>query len=119
VRLSAVAVVRAIQRVLTQRSSKCRYFFKALDVEHRGKLTATVVSMWCSHLHKLVMQDVDQYEFNPLDVKDEFFDIVKPKNKAYVTLKDINALPEGRLTTGILGMLCDVACFYFHESLCQ
>lgn len=95
----------------------CRYFFNALDVENRGYLTARVVEMWCVHVKQLASDQLGWVaEYNPLDLKDEIFDIIKPKCPSRITLQDfIDQTTNEKKVTDVCGLLVDAACLTEYE----
>lgn len=95
----------------------CRYFFKALDVENRGYLTARVVEMWCVHVKELAVDQLGWVaEYNPLDLKDEIFDMVKPKCPNKITIQDmIDQTTNDSKATCVCGLLVDASCLSDYE----
>eukprot|EP00892_Ulva_mutabilis_P006966 jgi/Ulvmu1/4641/UM002_0372.1 len=94
-----------------------KYFFKVLDVENRGYLTARVIEMWCVHVHDLA---VDRFgwvgDYNPLDTKDEVFDMVKPKRSDRITLQDmIHQNGNEHRAADTCGLMVDAACLMEYE----
>jgi hypothetical protein len=91
----------------------CRYFFQVLDVENVGRLSAAVLSMWTAHVHAVAfhrMAAVGAYD--PEDVKDEIFDMVKPKEAGYVALPELAA---SGMSDAICGILVDGQCHVDYE----
>lgn len=95
----------------------CRYFFNALDVENLGYLTARVVEMWCVHVKQLASDQLGWVaEYNPLDLKDEIFDIIKPRCPGRITLQDvIEQTTNEKKVTDVCGLLIDAACLTEYE----
>ena len=89
-----------------------RYFFKALDLEHSGRLTAPVISVFAKHVADLWVDKLQLWEYDSLNVKDEVFDMVTPKDAAHITLADLAACGMGDI---ICGMLVNAQCFYEYD----
>ena len=89
--------------------ARCRYFFKVLDVENRGVLSAAVVDAWCTHVRAVAVDAMAAvYEYNASDVKDEIFDMVKPQDaERGLTVDDLMA---SKLADTICGILVDGQC---------
>jgi hypothetical protein len=92
----------------------CRYFFRVLDVENAGRLSAAVVTMWCSQVRHVAVEVMDKvFPYEPADVKDEIFDMVSPKDPNFITLDD---LMDSKLSDIICGILVDGQCHYEYDN---
>lgn len=64
------------------------YLFRILDFEHNGYLTSFTLNFF----FKGIQEQIDAHraeKVNFEDVKDEIFDMIKPKNPHRITYKDL------------------------------
>lgn len=66
------------------------YLFRILDFDHCGYLTAFSLNYFFKGIHEQIMAHRAE-KVNFEDVKDEIFDMIKPKDPTRITLKDIIA----------------------------
>lgn len=73
--------------------------------------------MWCVHVHELLSCKLGWIpDYNPLDVKDEIFDMVKPKRSDRITLQDmINQASNDFKAVDACGLLVDASCLSDYE----
>ena len=90
------------------------------DIEHRRKLTGTVISKWChtvfEHSQSIRLADEDH---DPENIRNEIFDFVKPSSGKYITWEDLcRSEPTGDhpSTLDVCGILCDAQCTFSHLS---
>ena len=85
---------------------------RLLDVQRAGGLTAFDVC----YFFRAVVEKFDEFgeEANCTveDVKDEIFDMVKPKDPSLITLKDLEACKVGDT---VVGMLTDMHAFWQYD----
>lgn len=100
----------------------CRYFFKALDVEHRGKLSGPVISMWCGEVFKhdeTLGHELACDGQEPDHVRNELYDFVKPKSGKFITADDLckcEAFGDMPHYLDVCGVLCDTTCMRDHQN---
>ena len=59
---------------------------------------------------KLFNRNMGEYKID--DLKDEIWDMIKPKNPNYFTLQDVLASPYGDT---VLSLLIDAKAFFYHD----
>ena len=80
--------------------STCRYFFRVLDVENKGALSAF------EHMAAV-------YDYAAADVKDEIFDMIKPSNVGHgITMAE---LMNSKLSDTVCGILVDGQCHFDYD----
>lgn len=88
------------------------YFFRLLDLERRGRLSAFEVS----YFFRAVVDKFEEIGEEPNctveDVQDEIFDMVKPRDPMHITLHD---LVNCKVGDTIVGMLTDVNDFWRYD----
>jgi len=88
------------------------YFFRLLDLERRGRLSAFEVS----YFFRAVVDKFEEIGEEPNctveDVQDEIFDMIKPRDPMYITLHD---LVNCKVGDTIIGMLTDVHDFFRYD----
>lgn len=88
-----------------------QYFFKVLDVYHKGAIDTFVINMFFRPIvTKLELKD--KFGFNVEDVKDEIFDMSKPQTPFAITLQDLINCGQGDI---IVSMLIDAKAFYDYD----
>lgn len=88
-----------------------QYFWRAIDVYHQNQMDTFIINMFFRQIvKKLTNRNKPEYKVD--DIKDEIWDMVKPKNKSFVTLEDILASSQSDL---ILPILFDAKAFYEHD----
>lgn len=88
-----------------------KYFWKTFDVYHQNKIDTFIVNMFFRQIvKKLTNRHKPEYKVD--DVKDEIWDMVKPKNQNYITLEDILASSHSEI---ILPLLFDAKAFLHHD----
>ena len=104
---------RARRSSVVKHQDARRYFFKVLDVENTGRLSAAVVDMWCTHVRAVAVDEMDAiFDYEPKDVKDEIWDMVMPKDPRFITFDDLMAC---KLSDTICGILVDGQCHYEYD----
>ncbi|EAR97716.2 serine/threonine-protein phosphatase 2A regulatory subunit B subunit gamma (macronuclear) [Tetrahymena thermophila SB210] len=88
-----------------------QYFFKILDVYHKGAIDTFVLNMFFRPIVQKLEQK-DKYGFNVEDVKDEIFDMAKPSVPHAITLQDLINCGQGDI---IVSMLIDAKAFYDYD----
>uniref|UniRef100_A0A8D9FGK1 Serine/threonine-protein phosphatase 2A regulatory subunit B'' subunit gamma n=1 Tax=Cacopsylla melanoneura TaxID=428564 RepID=A0A8D9FGK1_9HEMI len=89
-----------------------QYLFRFLDIRHQGYLD----SFTLLYFFKAISDEITDSEQEPIkfeDVKDEIFDMAKPKDPCKITLQDLIACGQGEL---IVSILIDVNGFWSYES---
>ncbi|KRX07662.1 hypothetical protein PPERSA_11211 [Pseudocohnilembus persalinus] len=87
------------------------YFFKILDVYHKKAIDTFVINLFFKPIIDKLEQK-EKYGFNVEDVKDEIFDMVKPKVPHAITLEDLINCGQGDI---IISMLIDAKAFYDYD----
>lgn len=88
-----------------------QYFFRILDVYKKGALDTFVINMFFrAVISKL--ESKEKYGFKVDDVKDEIWDMAKPKCQYAITLEDIINCGVGDT---IVSMLSDARAFYEYD----
>ena len=88
-----------------------QFIWRAIDVYHKNAVDTFVINLFFRAIvKKLINRDKGEYRID--DVKDEIWDMVKPKNKNYITLQDVLKSPYGDL---VLSLLIDAKAFYQHD----
>jgi serine/threonine-protein phosphatase 2A regulatory subunit B'' len=85
-----------------------QYFWRILDANHKGAIDSFVINMF----FRPIVQKLEKFGFNVDDVKDEIFDIAKPKLPFAITLQDLLACGQGDI---IVSMLIDAKAFYEYD----
>eukprot|EP00127_Corallochytrium_limacisporum_P002605 Clim_evm41s134 gene=Clim_evmTU41s134 len=90
------------------------YFYRVLDIRGNGSKPLTVHSFlyFFSDIRRM-LQEMGQEDVNFEDVKDEIFDMVRPKDPYQITLKDLIHSQAGDV---ILNMLIDVNGFWTYDN---
>lgn len=71
-----------------QETQSLQYLFRILDIDHTGYLTSRSLGYFFKGIHEqIVAHRAEKVNFE--DVKDEIFDMVKPKDPNRITLKDL------------------------------
>ena len=92
-------------------SQALQYFWRILDVNNKGALDTFVINMFFrSVIQKLEAKD--KFGFHVDDVKDEIFDMAKPKCAFAITLQDLLSCGVGDI---IVSMLIDAKAFYDYD----
>lgn len=89
-----------------------RYLFRILDVQHRGSLN--VFSL--NYFFRAIQEQMKLHGQEPVsfhDVKDEIFDMVKPKDVLKITLQDL--IKSGKGDT-VASILIDLNDFWTYEN---
>eukprot|EP00899_Mesostigma_viride_P024449 jgi/Mesvir1/5189/Mv15322-RA.1 len=94
------------------------YFFAVLDIHQTGELTVFNVHAFFRVVHEKWIAG-GNYELSAADVRDEIWDMVKPRDPLKITLDDLIASKVGDT---VVSMLIDVNAFWAYdnrESLAQ
>ncbi|XP_031626313.1 serine/threonine-protein phosphatase 2A regulatory subunit B'' subunit gamma-like [Contarinia nasturtii] len=84
-----------------QEPQSLQYLFRILDFDHQGYLT----SFTLNYFFKGIQEQIEALRAEPVnfdDVKDEIFDMIKPKDPTKITLKDIIDSGQGETMVSIL-----------------
>lgn len=88
-----------------------QYIWRALDVYHKNAVDTFVVNMFYRHVvKKLINRAKGEYKID--DIKDEIWDMIKPKSLHYFTLQDVLESPY---SDTVLSLLIDAKSFYLHD----
>lgn len=88
-----------------------QFFWRAIDVNHNNKIDTFVFNMFFRQVvKKLVNRGKMEYKVD--DVKDEIWDMIKPKNLNYFTLEDVLASSHSDI---ILPLIFDAKSFLNHD----
>jgi len=87
------------------------YLWKLIDFDRSGRLDSFKIHYFFRAVVK-VLEDKDLEQVSVLDVQDEIFDMVRPKNPTYITLDD---LVESKIGGTVLAMLVDAFAFYNYD----
>lgn len=96
------------------------YFFRILDVYHKGALDTFVINMFFRPVVQVFtivyifkkLEQKEKFGFNVEDVKDEIFDMAKPQVPHAITLQDLISCGQGDI---IVSMLIDAKAFYDYD----
>jgi len=93
-------------------SQSIQYFFRLLDIDHKGYLNSFDLHYFFKDIQKYMESNYPEpIQFE--DVKDEIFDMVKPKDPLKITLKDL--LRSGCGVT-VIQILTDFNGFWMYEN---
>jgi serine/threonine-protein phosphatase 2A regulatory subunit B'' len=88
-----------------------QYIWRAIDVYHKNAVDTFVINMFYRQVvKKLANRGKGEYKID--DIKDEIWDMIKPKNNNYITLQDILSSPY---SDTVLSLLIDAKAFYLHD----
>ncbi|XP_041131320.1 serine/threonine-protein phosphatase 2A regulatory subunit B'' subunit gamma-like [Polyodon spathula] len=89
-----------------------QYIFKLLDIENKGYLNVFTLNYFFRAIQEqMKLHGQEQVSFQ--DVKDEIFDMVKPKDPCKITLQDLVNSSQGDTVTSIL---IDLNGFWTYEN---
>lgn len=79
-----------------------QYFFRALDVEHKGYLTLFTINYFWRGVteHPLMLAHEDSVSL--MNIKNEIFDMIKPADPLRITFKDL--VKSGRFEQCLVGL---------------
>lgn len=87
------------------------YIWRTVDVYHKNAVDTFIINLFYRQvLKKLDNRQIGGYKID--DIKDEIWDMIKPKNQNYITLQDILASSYGNC---VLSLLIDAKSFYLHD----
>lgn len=87
------------------------YIWRTLDVYHKNAVDTFVINMFYRQVvKKIINRGKGEYKID--DIKDEIWDMIKPKNPNYITLQDVLASPY---SDTVLSLLIDAKAFYLHD----
>jgi len=87
------------------------YIWRAIDVYHKNAVDTFIINLFYRQvLKKLDNRQKGGYKID--DIKDEIWDMIKPKNQNYITLQDILGSSYG---DSVLSLLFDAKSFYLHD----
>eukprot|EP00891_Asterochloris_glomerata_P006921 jgi/Astpho2/6921/e_gw1.00107.57.1_t len=89
------------------------YFFKVLDIRGQGYLTQVEIYIFFKAIYRMWVACGQYSELDPLDVKDELFDLVKPRDPLRITLQD---LVDCKMASCVISILADVNEFWSYDS---
>lgn len=87
------------------------YIWRTLDVYHKNAVDTFVINMFYRQVVKKIMNR-GKGEYKIDDIKDEIWDMIKPKNPNYITLQDVLA---SSYSDTVLSLLIDAKAFYLHD----
>jgi serine/threonine-protein phosphatase 2A regulatory subunit B'' len=88
-----------------------QYIWRAIDVYHKNAVDTFVLNMFYKQVvKKLLNRGKGEYKID--DIKDELWDMIKPKNENYITLQDIL---NSTYSDTVLSLLIDAKAFYLHD----
>jgi serine/threonine-protein phosphatase 2A regulatory subunit B'' len=88
-----------------------QYLWRAIDVYHKNAVDTFVLNMFYRQvIKKLANRAKDGYKID--DIKDELWDMIKPKNPNYITLQDVL---NSTYSDTVLSLLIDAKAFYLHD----
>jgi len=89
-----------------------QYIWRAIDVYHKNAVDTFIINMF----YRQVIRKLDNRNKNNGlridDIKDEIWDMIKPKNDKYITIQDILDSPYG---DSVISLLIDAKSFYLHD----
>lgn len=88
------------------------YFFKILDVKHQGFLNAYSLNYFFRDILKQ-MEKLNQEQVRFEDVKDEIFDMVRPKDPLRISIDDLAKCGNGDT---VISILIDLNGFFLYEN---
>ena len=88
-----------------------QYFWRVLDVYNKGAIDTFVINMFFRAVIQL-LENRDKSGFKVDDVKDELWDMAKPKLPYAITLQDLISCGVGDV---IISMLTDAKAFYEYD----
>lgn len=88
-----------------------QYFWKILDVYKKGAIDTFVINMFFRAIIQK-LETKEKFGFRVEDVKDEIWDMAKPKLPYALTLEDLTTCGVGDT---IVGMLIDAKAFYEYD----
>lgn len=92
-------------------SASIIYIWRALDVYHKNAVDTFVINMFFRQVvKKIINRGKGEYKID--DIKDEIWDMIKPKNENYFTLQDVLA---SSYSDTVLSLLIDAKAFYLHD----
>ncbi|XP_065883482.1 serine/threonine-protein phosphatase 2A regulatory subunit B'' subunit gamma-like isoform X2 [Dysidea avara] len=89
-----------------------QYFFRLLDIEGHGYLTAFSLQYFFRAIQKM-MERHQQEPVNFADIKDEIFDMVKPKDPLRINYQDLVSSGQGET---VINILTDLNGFWTYEN---
>jgi serine/threonine-protein phosphatase 2A regulatory subunit B'' len=91
--------------------SSIAFLWKAIDVYRKNAVDTFVINMFYRQVvKKLINRGKGEYKID--DIKDEIWDMVKPKNPNYITLQDV---VNSSYSDTVLSLLIDAKAFYSHD----
>lgn len=91
--------------------SAIQYFWRAIDVYHKNQMDTFIINLFFRQIvKKLTNRNKPEYKVD--DIKDEIWDMVKPKNMNYLTYEDIIGSSHSEI---ILPLLFDAKAFFEHD----
>jgi serine/threonine-protein phosphatase 2A regulatory subunit B'' len=88
-----------------------QYFWRIIDVYKQGAIDTFVVNLFFRAIIKK-LESKERFGFKVDDIKDEIWDMAKPKVPYAITLEDLIACGQGDI---IIGMLIDARAFYEYD----
>ena len=88
-----------------------QYFWRIIDVHSKGGIDTFIINMFFRPIiQKLELKE--KFGFQVDDIKDEIFDMAKPKLPMAITLQDLINCGQGDI---IVSMLIDAKAFYDYD----
>mmetsp|Transcript_33922 Transcript_33922/g.6128 ORF Transcript_33922/g.6128 Transcript_33922/m.6128 type:complete len:125 (+) Transcript_33922:439-813(+) len=88
-----------------------QYFWKILDVYKKGAIDTFVINLFFRDVIQK-LESREKFGFHVEDIKDEIFDMAKPKVPMAITLNDLIECGQGDI---IVGMLVDAKAFFEYD----
>lgn len=88
-----------------------QYFWRILDVRHKGGIDTFTVNMFLREIVKK-LEEKNKIGYKIDDIKDELWDMAKPKREECITLHDL--LQSGQADT-IIACLIDAKAFFAYD----
>ena len=92
-------------------TASLQYFWRIIDVYKKNAIDTFVVNMFLRAIIKK-LENKERFGFKVDDVKDEIWDMAKPKVPYAITYEDLLACGQGDI---IVGMLVDARAFYEYD----
>lgn len=107
--MTYVEFILAIENL--KENAAIRWIFRCLDINDNGKLDSQTMSYFYRGIYENTepLGIAESFE----NIRDEIFDMVKPKNPEYITLEDLLNSENGET---VVTLLIDIKGFYHFEN---
>lgn len=89
------------------------YLWRLVDIKHNGKIDSSVIRYFFNAIVKMLEQRELDKGIRVEDVMDEIFDMVRPKNPHFITLRD---LIDCKMGGTVLNILTDTHAFFNYDN---